>query len=141
MKMSDLSDMPYGAAVLFYDGECGFCNLAVQFVLKHEKAKAVRFSPLQSDFAKTLFARHKVDNDLRSLIVLHKGRFHKKSRAVRALAPFLKNPYGILLRSIGIFPPFLSNFVYDLTARNRQKIIKNPSCALPTPEDSDRFLW
>jgi len=131
--------MDNGKTILFYDGDCGFCNAAVQFVLRHEKSETIRFSPLQSGFAASLFSRHGVENDLRSLIVLHKGRFHKKSAAVRKLAPFLRLPYSILLKSIGLFPAFLSDRVYDLIARDRKKILKSPSCILPSPADKKRF--
>jgi len=132
--------MEGGATILFYDGDCGFCDLAVRFVLRHEKSKEIWFSPLQSGFAASLFARHGVENDLRSLIVLHKGRFYKKSAAVRRLAPFLRMPYSILLKSMGMFPAFLSDHVYDLIAQNRKKIIKKNSCILPSPADRKRFL-
>jgi len=138
--MNGRNDILYGATILFYDGDCGFCNAAVQFVLKHEKAKEIRFSALQSAYARDLFDRFGIENDMTSLIVLHKNRFHKKSEAVLALAPFLRSPYRMLLKGMRLFPSFLSNFVYGLIARNRKKIIKNASCILPDREDRERFM-
>jgi len=126
--------------LLFYDGDCGFCNAAVQFVLKHEKSKEIRFSALQSRYACALFERNKVENDLSSLIVFHKARFYKKSEAVLVLAPFLRPPYRVLIESTRLFPPFFRDRVYDLIAKNRKKLAKNPSCTLPDLADRDRFM-
>ena len=45
-------------ALLFYDGLCGFCNAAVQWLLKHDKHDRFRFAAQQSAFAQELLARH-----------------------------------------------------------------------------------
>jgi len=140
MDMNGHKSKSFEGTVLFYDGDCGFCNEAVQFVMRHERNKMIRFSPFQSAYADVLFRRHGIVNDLRSMIVLGDGRFLKKSEAVIALAPFLKKPYRILLKGMAVFPRFLRNFVYDIVARNRKKIVRTPSCVLPPPEDRVRFL-
>lgn len=38
--------------ILFYDGDCVFCNASVQFALKHRKKNSIYFSALQSELAK-----------------------------------------------------------------------------------------
>ena len=37
-------------SIVFYDGDCGFCNNTVQFILNHEKQDQILFTALQSDF-------------------------------------------------------------------------------------------
>jgi predicted DCC family thiol-disulfide oxidoreductase YuxK len=34
--------------IVFYDGECGFCNRTVAFVLKKQKGNAIYFTALQT---------------------------------------------------------------------------------------------
>ena len=38
--------------LVLYDGECGLCDRAVQFLLRHDKKGAHAFAPLQGDTAK-----------------------------------------------------------------------------------------
>ena len=47
--------------VLLYDGLCGFCNGVVQFILRHEFRRTLRFAPLQGQYAARLRARHPED--------------------------------------------------------------------------------
>src|SRR5215470_10829986 len=44
--------------ILFYDGVCGFCDRAVQFVLRHDTEQRFRFATLQSAFAHAALGRH-----------------------------------------------------------------------------------
>ena len=38
--------------IIFFDGECNFCNGTVDFIIKYDKSKYFAFSWLQSDYAK-----------------------------------------------------------------------------------------
>ena len=38
--------------IVLFDGVCNFCNAAVNFVIKLDKAKVFRFAHLQSDTGK-----------------------------------------------------------------------------------------
>ena len=48
--------------IVLYDGVCGLCNRAVQFLLKRDRHDRFRFAPLQSDFAANLLQRHGIDH-------------------------------------------------------------------------------
>ena len=48
--------------ILFYDGDCGFCNKSVQFVLKYENRSEIYFSALQSDFSRDFFQQQSKHN-------------------------------------------------------------------------------
>lgn len=126
--------------ILFYDGDCGLCDQTVQFILKHEKSKAIKFSPLQSKYAKRLFEKNKIENDFSSLIVFHDNKFYKKSEGIVTLFSFLKPPYNFFIWTMKLFPFFIRNFIYDCISKNRKKIIKNPSCTIPAPADRARFI-
>ena len=49
-------------AIVLYDGVCGLCNHAVQFLVKRDRHDRLRFASLQSDFAAALLKRHGVDH-------------------------------------------------------------------------------
>lgn len=44
--------------VLLYDGACGFCNNAVQTILRFDRRGTLRFAALYSDFARAIIQRH-----------------------------------------------------------------------------------
>ena len=50
-------------AIVLYDGVCGLCNRAVQFLLKRDHHDRLRFASLQSDFAAALLRQHGVDHE------------------------------------------------------------------------------
>ena len=41
--------------IVLYDGDCGFCNRSVAFVVKRDKTKTIHFAAIQSEFTKDLF--------------------------------------------------------------------------------------
>src|SRR5215471_7854322 len=52
---------PIAGPIVLYDGVCGLCNRAVQFLLKRDRHDRFRFASLQSDFAANLLRRHGID--------------------------------------------------------------------------------
>src|SRR5712664_4570507 len=62
-------------AIVLYDGVCGLCNRAVQFLLKRDRHDRLRFASLHSEFAAQLLQRHGFDNkDLDTVyVVLNQG--------------------------------------------------------------------
>jgi predicted DCC family thiol-disulfide oxidoreductase YuxK len=46
------------AAVLLYDGTCGFCATSVQWVLQRDRRKTLCFAALQGETARPILARH-----------------------------------------------------------------------------------
>src|SRR5262245_44726111 len=57
--------------ILLYDGVCGLCNRAVQFILRHDPHGRFRFAALQSDFARGVLQRHGRDSrDLDTMCLL-----------------------------------------------------------------------
>lgn len=47
--------------LVIYDGVCNFCNGAVAFILKRDKAERFTFSPMQSEYAQEVIAQYEVD--------------------------------------------------------------------------------
>jgi predicted DCC family thiol-disulfide oxidoreductase YuxK len=125
--------------IVFYDGDCGFCNRSVQFVLKYERKKEIFFSALQSDFAVQFFEEHQFSKpDLQTFYFYEKGGLLEKSRAAFALLKYMRYPIRLLV-VFSLVPHVISDSVYDFIAKRRHKISKG-FCVLPSPEERIRFL-
>lgn len=125
--------------IIFYDGECGFCNLSVQFVLNHERTDDIYFSSLQSDYASVFFKSLELpDPDLSTFYFYNNGVLFEKSTAALKVLPNLK--WYLQIAVIGwVVPRILRDKLYDFVAKRRKKLA-NGFCVLPTAEQQQRFL-
>lgn len=125
--------------IVLYDGECGFCNRSVSFVLKHEKANDIHFSPLQSDFTKKLFESNNWSlPDLNTVYFIEGEKRHERSTAALQILKYMKAPVS-WLRVFRIVPRPLRDAVYNFVAKRRQRLAKG-YCVLPNPEQRKRFI-
>ncbi len=125
--------------IIFFDGYCGLCNGFVDFILKFDKNAVFKFSPLQSEFAKTKLNQSDVE-DLKSVVVLINDKTYRKAEAALKALAELGWPWKILL-IFSLLPEKVLNLFYDLIAANRYRIFgKRETCRLPTPEERERFI-
>lgn len=125
--------------ILFYDGDCGFCNRTVQLILKWERKPEILFSALQSDFAKKFFKENGgSEPDLSTFYFYSNYQLHPKSNGALALIPFMKFPFAFF--NIGrLIPICYRDKLYDAVAKRRQKLAKN-YCFIPDSEQRKRFI-
>ncbi len=133
-------DTPREQIVLF-DGLCGMCDRAVQFVIKHDPDKKFRFAPLQSPVAKELLSEHGIDPaGIDSVVLVDGDRVFLKSTAALKIALELTEPWP-LLGLLGFVPSHLRDAAYDYVARHRLQWFKpRAECRIPSPEDRERFI-
>ena len=140
--------MPESTAnpIVLYDGVCGLCNGAVQFLLKRDRHDRLRFASLQSDFAAALLGRHGLDHkDLDTVyLVLNSGGANEallaKSDAFLQLAKLIGGVWNIA-RLGRIIPRSIRNWLYDFVARHRYRVFgKSESCMLPDPRHKHKFI-
>jgi predicted DCC family thiol-disulfide oxidoreductase YuxK len=126
--------------IVFYDGECGFCNRSVQFILRWEKNQSLYFSSLQSDFAQKFFKENNCPSpDLSTFYVYANYYLYSKSQAVFVLLHYLILPFK-LLNIFRLIPVCYRDKMYDFVARNRSEIGKD-FCFLPEQNQQRlRFL-
>lgn len=126
--------------LIFYDGDCGFCNQSVRFIINHEKSSLYHFTAIQSAFSKSFFDEKNLEypKDLNTLYLFQNEKLYTKSSAAIRICPNLKFPFNCLVTFI-IVPKFIRDFFYDIVAKNRKKLAKN-QCFLPTKEQQARFL-
>ncbi len=125
--------------ILLYDGECGLCSFAVQFILSYEKDKCIKFATLQSDWAKDILQNSaNVSTNLDSVVLLQNQTIYIKSKAVMRITPYLKFPFNLLI-IFKIIPTIIADAIYDWVAGNRDRFFK-PRCIIVGKEQSDRFI-
>jgi predicted DCC family thiol-disulfide oxidoreductase YuxK len=124
--------------IVFYDGDCGFCNTAVQFVLNHRKCD-IYFAPLQSALAKNKLADRGITIQMNTLYFLENGKLFTKSTGALRIAKYLKGMFPMLYIIGMLCPRFVRDWVYDQVAKYRHKI-RPGACALPSQEEKKLFL-
>jgi predicted DCC family thiol-disulfide oxidoreductase YuxK len=124
--------------IVFYDGDCGFCNRTVQWILEKERSPIIYFSAIQSPFAQHFLNKKGVIPDLSTVYFYSNSQMHSESSAAFQLCLFLRNPYRAL-RFFQVLPRFLTNAVYRWVAKRRHRIASG-YCITPTPSQKDRFM-
>ncbi|NVK65713.1 MAG: DUF393 domain-containing protein [Flavobacteriales bacterium] len=124
---------------VLYDGDCGFCNRSVAFILKHERDSSIYFAAIQSSFTQELFKKNGWEAPNLSTFYLIRDdiKFERSSAAFEVLKN-LKAPYR-WLRIFRFLPRSFTNWMYDQVAKRRQRISKG-FCVMPTPEQRERFI-
>ncbi|HEV2864568.1 MAG TPA: DCC1-like thiol-disulfide oxidoreductase family protein [Pyrinomonadaceae bacterium] len=134
-----------GGPVVLYDGVCGFCNHAVQLILKYDRRGVMRFAALQSDYARGLLERHPELRGLDTVVLVENvgtagERVYVKSSAALRIARHLGGFWKVFLLGRAL-PAGLRDYLYDQFARRRYKWFgKRDACMLPPPDVRARFL-
>lgn len=126
--------------IIFFDGECNFCNSTVNFIFRNNTKKNIFYSSLQSNFSKHFFLKNKQDLDLSTIYYYTNGKIYNRSSAVLRLTKELKNRFKLLYVFI-VVPKFIRDLLYRIIAKNRHKLYtKKVSCLIPSDSDGKYFL-
>lgn len=131
--------------VLLYDGACGFCEASVQFVLRHDRAKLLKFAPLKGALASAVTARHPELAHIDSIVWVERlgGRdeqVHVRSAAMLEVAAYLGGMWRVASFA-RVIPAKLRDAIYALVARHRHRLIGGRSgCLVLSAEEQARFL-
>lgn len=127
--------------IVFFDGVCNFCNYWVNFAIKRDKEKRLKFASLQGEYAKKILPPLGINQTLvDSVVLVDNGKVYTQSSAAFRICKYLdggwKLGYGFM-----IFPKFIRDFLYNILARNRYRWFgKKESCMVPGPGIKERFL-
>jgi len=127
--------------VILFDGVCNFCNYWVNFAIKRDKKKKLKFAPLQGETARQLLSEYGLDTTkLSSVILVDNGKAYTQSSAAIRICKHLDGSWK-LCYGFMIIPKFIRDFLYNIIARNRYKWFgKKEACMVPTPGLRERFL-
>ena len=129
--------MLYDSRVIFFDGVCNFCNYWVNFVIKRDRQKKLKFTTLQGETARQY---HSKPRSLSSVILIDKGKAYTQSSAAIRICKYLNGGWKLFYGLI-IIPKLIRDYFYIIVARNRYKWFgKKNECMAPTQEIRERFL-
>lgn len=125
---------------VLYDGDCGFCNFWVQWILKKDKKDHFLFASLQGNFGQQFLIERNLENKNFGTIYLWKpgGYYLQKSNAILKITETLGGIYSIL-KIFYIVPIFIRDIIYDWVSINRQKLM-SASCIILNEEQRKKFL-
>jgi predicted DCC family thiol-disulfide oxidoreductase YuxK len=130
--------------LVFYDGECGLCDQAVQFILKADTAALFAFAPLQGETAAHYIAHLPAHlKNVDSLILVENYKSNAPKTFVLAQGAlriaWLLGGVWKLVGWLSFLPSFLFDWIYQLVAKNRYRLF-GQACMVPPPNQRDRFL-
>jgi len=128
-------------AVVLFDGQCGFCQSSVQFVIRRDPNARFQFAPLQSEVGKSQALSHGIDAErLDGLILIEGGKAYEKSSAALRIAGRLKWPWPIF-SMLRIIPRPVRDWCYDQFAKRRYRWFgRLDTCPIPNQDWRSRFL-
>ncbi len=125
--------------VVFYDGDCGFCNRSVQFILDHEKTAEIQFCALQSNSAIQFFESNQFGKpDLSTFYFWNGYELLNRSSGALAVVGYLKFPYRLAV-VFKIVPRFIRDAVYNAIAKRRHRLFPK-NCVVLSEEQKARFF-
>jgi predicted DCC family thiol-disulfide oxidoreductase YuxK len=126
--------------IVFFDGECNFCNFWVRFILKRDKNKVFQFAALSSVLAKGIKQQFQLGESIDSIVLLKNNQVYIKSTAALEIAKNLSG-WWLLFSVFRIIPTCIRDAVYDVVAKNRYRWFGKSVCELPQNlEYKNRFL-
>lgn len=131
--------------LVLYDGECGFCDRLVQWLLVRDPIGRFQFAPLAGSTARAILTRHpEVPRGLDSLIYVSGSgsdeRIEWESRGAFLIFKELGYPWAVLAWP-RFLPRFITDLGYRLFARIRYRVFgRLDTCRVPGPSERARFL-
>jgi predicted DCC family thiol-disulfide oxidoreductase YuxK len=127
--------------ILLFDGYCNLCNGLVKFVIKRDTRNRILFTPLTSEKGKLMLAEAGLEvNNSDTVVFFSEGKYFIKSMAILKLMKTIGGGWKIFYSFI-VIPRFLRDFIYDIIARNRNRIFgKSETCLIPDSKTANRFM-
>lgn len=126
--------------VILFDGVCNYCNAMVNFAIKWNKKRSLRFAPLQSDVGAALLKQYSIPENVDSVVFIEDGKAYTFSTAALKICKSLDLPVRLLFILI-LVPAFIREPLYKWVAKNRYKWFgKKETCMIPSKEVKELFL-
>lgn len=125
---------------VIFDGVCTLCNSSVDFLVRHDVRRTMRFVSFQDERLSNLLPEVHLPSSIDTILVVVDGTVLDRSDAILHLARELPFPWK-LLAAARIVPRPLRDGIYRMIAANRYRWFgKKSSCRIPLPHERDRFL-
>ncbi len=127
--------------IIVFDGECVLCSGFARFVARWDRLAIFRFIAAQSPLGQALYRHYGLDPvNYETNLLIADGRTFAKMEAFVGIMHRLGWPMrGAAI--VGWLPYRLSDWLYDLIARNRYRLYgRRASCIVPDASWRDRLL-
>ena len=126
-------------AIVYFDGLCNVCNAFIDFLIRHDRRRTMKYAPMQGTTAQQHLPAHLV-NELSTMAFEREGAIWTESgAAIRAIAAC-----GGIFALMSIFlliPSFVRDWVYRWVANHRYLFAgRRATCRLPTAQEREMFL-
>ena len=124
--------------IVFFDGLCNLCNSSVDYLIRRDADKKLRYGSLQGQTAARLIPQY--THDLDTFIYVRHGKILKRSSAgIQVFADL--GGWRKIARVLLVIPGPIRDAVYKFVAKRRYKWYgKKETCRLPAPEERELFL-
>ena len=141
--------------LVIYDGECGFCNRSIRWLLRRDRGDQLRFAPSTAPAVAQLLSSHGVqpfgqgsspDLSRETMLVFRNigdsmEELLVRSNAMLACLRVLPQPWAAVAAILRLIPRPVREWAYRLIARWRYRIWgRYATCPIPTPEERAHFL-
>lgn len=127
--------------IIFFDGVCNYCNGFIRFLIRNDPKENLKFSSIQSTFAKRVFKQESIKNELSTIIFIEGKRIFYRSNAIIEILKKSNSKLRVLGFIIKIVPFFIREYVYEFVAKNRYSIFgKLEECIVPDKEINHLFF-
>ncbi len=136
---------PEHPLLLFFDGECAFCDRWVMRLKQADRAHRIRFATKQgATFQRVIQARPEFARVASVVVVARRAdgseEFLIRSPAVRELIRGLPG-FGFFSALLAVTPTPLANIGYGIFSRLRTRLFgRLDQCRVPTPEERALYL-
>ncbi|MEO7935480.1 MAG: thiol-disulfide oxidoreductase DCC family protein [Dokdonella sp.] len=127
--------------IVVFDAQCLLCSGSVQFLLRHDKGRRLRFATIQSEAGRRLLERAGIDAiNPESFVLVDEAQMWTETAAVIRVADALGWPWRLAWIA-WLIPYPLRDAIYRWIARNRYRWFgRRNVCFMPDPDDADRFI-
>jgi len=129
-------------SIVVFDGVCNLCNTTVDFLIRHDRSRTLRYGSFQSEHVATLLRSHNITETPTTVYVITPDNtVLTQSTAIIYLGYHLGGIWKVMSAVAKIIPRPLRDVVYQWISNNRYRWFgKKDSCRLPSPEERSLFV-
>lgn len=129
----------YPRNIVFFDGVCGFCNEAVDVLIRLDDDAVLKFAPIQGETANDLLPEKRREN-VDTICFWNGERLFVRTRALLEILKTIGG-FWIVFYPLVLMPDSWRDVVYNwVAARRYQWFGKRETCRMPEPEERELFL-
>lgn len=126
--------------IVLYDGQCSFCNGAVQWIIARDQFGKINYAAIEGELGQQLIRHYNIPDTIDSLICIDHNKAYLYSSGAIQVTKHLDGIWKVLF-AFKIIPAIIRNPIYKWFAKNRYRWFgREQSCMLPTPSIRQRFL-